>query len=93
MRPIKELLIILLEHKFLFSSSFGLCWWVNHMYDESLITNEERQSLLCYINQNRPSKFSSLNTYLYRKSPYYWNPGYIRPRIKWLKKHISKLKK
>jgi hypothetical protein len=88
-RTIKELLQLMLEHQELFVS--GLCHWKGELWMKSLITFEENLSLGIFIANNRPSKYSSLDTYKYRNNLVFWKPCNIKPRIKWIKKHIARL--
>lgn len=88
MRTIKELLEIMLENKDLFKN--GLCSWVVLLYSYDRISNKEYLILMEYIENNRPSIFSSLNSFLSQISnSYYWKSGDINPRIKWIQKHIK----
>ena len=88
MRTIKELLQIVLDNKDYFES--GLCSWVSDVYwSTKLFNKDEFFKLKIYIRENRPSMFSSINTFIHRNSSFYWNPTDINPRIKWLKKHIK----
>lgn len=87
MRTIKELLQIMLDRQDLFSA--GLCNWVNRMYYCDIITYEERIALHGYIRENRPSKYSSINSFIHRNFLYYWSYDDISPRIKWIKEHIK----
>lgn len=89
MRSIKELLQVMLDNQKLYN--VGLCNWANILYFNDLITHEERMSLRKYIDKNRPNKWSSLNAFLHRNSLFYWNTDNIKPRIKWIKKHIKEL--
>jgi hypothetical protein len=88
-RPIKELLQIMLDNKYQFN--YCLCHWSICLCHNNIITANEKDDLTQYIKDNRPSKFSSLKAYLSRNSPYYWEYEDIKPRIKWLNKHIKKL--
>ena len=88
MRTIKELLELMLDHQELFYS--GLCAWNISLNNKNLIGNLEYFYLQDYINTHRPSKYSSLQAYNSRKYRFYWPNGDIKPRIKWLKKHIKK---
>ena len=81
-RTIKELLQLMLEHQELFTS--GLCTWKFELWVKSLITFDEYLLLGVFVDANRPSKYSLLYAY-------YWKPGNIKPRIKWIKKHIARL--
>lgn len=87
MRTIKELLELMLSRTDLFR--FGLCQTVNKLYFTDIITVEECNLVEHYINSHRPSKFSSINAYIHRNDTYFWTKGDIKPRIKWLKKHIK----
>lgn len=66
----------------------GLCGWAS-----CISSPFNFESTAAYIKQNRPSKYSSLDAYLHRNSVWYWEPHKIKPRIKWLKKHIAILDK
>lgn len=87
MRSIKELLEILLENQNYFYA--GLCGFVSGLQYSDKITWEERWLLLNYIRDNRPSKWSSFSAFKNRNSGYYWEEKDIKPRIKWIKKHIK----
>ena len=89
MRGIKELLELMLSQKQLYRS--GLCKWVQDMYDKDIISWEESDVLFLYIQANRPSAFSSISAFKRRNFTFYWESGDIKPRIKWLEKHIKKL--
>jgi hypothetical protein len=83
-RTIKELLQLMLEHQGLFRD--GLCYWARILYYTDKITFEEHSALYKYINENRPKNLS-----WFFRSAYYWKYGNIKPRIKWIKKHIARL--
>jgi len=87
MRSIKELLQLMLYNTHQFED--GLCMWVLNMKILQYISLEEWDSLSEYIKENRPSKYSSFNAWIRSDNQYYWTPGNIEPRIKWLKKHIK----
>jgi hypothetical protein len=88
-RTIKELLQLMLEHQELFES--GLCNWIFELRYQKIINIEERTSLHRFIKENRPSKYSSIDAFKHRDRMYYWERNNIKPRIKWLKKHIARL--
>ena len=71
----------------------GLCDWVDDLWREDKITEDERYDLSRFIQANRPSKFSSIDAYKHRSSSYYWPKYDIKPRLKWIKKHYNKLDK
>lgn len=87
MRSIKELLELMLENEQAYF--YGLCHWVNNLYICKIINFEERRKLITYINNNRPSKWSSFSAFISRDSRFYWESKKIKPRIKWIKKHIK----
>jgi hypothetical protein len=87
MRTNKELLELMLENQQYFKS--GLCWWIENMYRRGIITEAECDSLEYYLSQNKPITFYKIlrmNT-----NSYWWRIGDIKPRIKWIEKHIKKL--
>ena len=88
-RTIKELLQLMLEHQELFVS--GLCQWTYALEYRYLITSDEQMTLRYFINHNRPSKYSSIAAYKNKNLNYYWESKIIKPRIKWIKKHIARL--
>ena len=87
-----ELLKLLLDRFKTYDSYYfaGLCKAVS---DISYLKQKERNRLLLYISQNRPSKYSSPWAYSMRYSYYYWPAGWMFPRRAWLKKHIKRCKK
>jgi hypothetical protein len=86
-RTIKELLTVIYNRQDLFQT--GLCCWAYSLYNNNRINSSEYDSLLNYIESNRPSKYSSLDTWKRRNSAYYWKIGNIKPRLKWIKKHSN----
>jgi len=83
-RTIKELLQLMLDNQNLFCK--GLCGWSTELGYYGLINSSECSQLIKYIDDNKPSK---LHHYFFGNGNYYWNPGEIKPRIKWIKKHIK----
>lgn len=84
-RSIEELLQVLLENKTLFKE--GLCKWIYKLYDNYIISYEERILLQKYLSENRPGRCFNLGgTY----KGFFWKPHNINPRIKWIKKHIAR---
>jgi hypothetical protein len=92
-RPVRELLNIMLLNDNLFKS--GLCQWSYSLYSKDRITYAEMKLLTQYINDNKPSVFSSIDVFLLRllRSDYIWLKGRKQVRVKWLKKHFRKLLK
>jgi hypothetical protein len=88
-RSIKELLQLMLDNQHCFDE--GLCKWASKLYPVRIITLTEFFILLNYIRDNRPSMFSSFEGFKWSFSRrYYWKPGNIVQRIKWLQYHIKK---
>lgn len=92
-RPISELLQLVLNT---FNSNYsGLCTNISDLYYNDIITWEETIKLKCYVHENRPkynffsAKFNGVNP---QESMFFWEPFKVKPRIKWLKKHIKKNK-
>ena len=94
MRSIKELLEVMLDSKGLFGS--GLCLWNIRLYTRDIISHDEHIVLKNYIHSNRPPFYDNLTIFGHTirrddpKSYYYWKQGDIKPRIKWIQKHIAK---
>ena len=91
MRTTKELLEVMLEHQDKFR--LGLCIWTQELRLYRIISFSECVHLKDYIKNNRPSTFSSWDyfKYSFSGSRFYWEASEIKPRIKWIKKHIKKL--
>lgn len=89
MRSVKELLELMLERQDKFSS--GLCNLVFSLLVDEEITRKEYYLIRHYIQDNKPSIFSSLSAFKSIGSGNYWKRGDIAPRIKWIKKQIEKL--
>lgn len=89
MKNINELLKLMLKNKQLFGA--GLCGWAVEMYHNKIITQDERILLLIYIDDNKPKlKWYNPHRLFNDTYPgYYWIYGCIKPRIKWLNKHIE----
>ena len=72
--------------------NFGLCHWNLMLFGKGIITEDEYNITREYIRDNRPQMFQRNYSYKNRDNTYYWNADNIKPRIKWLKYHINKLK-
>lgn len=88
MRTIKELLQLMLDNQQHFTRS--LCFWTDRLLTKDIISLQESIRLDIYIRNNRPSKWSSFGAFMCTGSNWYWPKDKIKPRIKWLKKHIAK---
>lgn len=95
MRSITELLEVMYENKeaLEMQSAPGLCRHASNLLTRNLISYEEWRLLDIYIETHRPSVFSSLAAWQYRKDSYYWPPYDYKNRIKWIKQHIKKTQK
>lgn len=87
-RSIAKLLELMLNNQQYFNH--GLCVWVRNLSFADLIDPYECDILLEYIKRNRPSKFISFYSIVNLNHRYYWTKGSIKPRVKWVKKHIKK---
>ena len=85
----------MLNNKQLFKT--GMCWWTYGLVYKDLITEEEGDLLLKYIDNNPPDYFSWANLIEKYKTPknsefYYFPVGKLKPRTYWIKRHIKRLK-
>lgn len=77
-RKHKELLQVFLDNQDLFK--IGLCSWTANLLVKSKINRKEYLYLSAIIEENEiESIYGS----------YYWEPKKIKPRIKFLKKHLK----
>ena len=76
MRTLSELFQLMLANQQLFKN--GLCNWVHAMRDSAYISEEEGIRLLTYLYNHRVKDIG-----------YWWTPGEITPRIKWLNEQIK----
>ena len=73
----------------------GLCSWMRRMFYNSESSTSIASHLTDeYIDNNRPVWYS-LDSVLYfsGRPGYYWRPGAVAPRVRWIKKHIKLLSK
>jgi len=90
MRTTREILEIVLENEFGFR--MGLCGWVLNLGGLGVISHSECVKVSRYINDHRPFNTRTIIPFSLIGSAYYWKPGKLEPRVKWLKRHIKKLK-
>jgi hypothetical protein len=83
MRSTKELLQIMLSH--INEVREGLCGIVWQLGDRGIFNSEEHLRILNYIADNRP-----INLRRILNTAYYWKPGKIKPRKRWLKRQIKR---
>lgn len=80
-RGIHIILQVALDNKKYFRS--GLCNWFYELWCLRLINTSEYLLINRYIKSNKPFLAELFNKY------FYWRKGDIKPRIKWIEKHIS----
>jgi hypothetical protein len=91
-RNITLLLIILRDNLTENIEDKGLCWAISGLYIKHTITKEEGDMLKKHISDNRPIFFNFDSFFQFiTGSGYYFEPGNIKSRIKWLDYHINKL--
>ena len=90
MRSLKQLFQVMLEHQNLFQS--GMCQWIFWLHCKNIISTEERNILVIYIKNHRPITLFYLLSPFHDYHDYYWQPKNIKPRVRWIKKQIKKLK-
>lgn len=95
-RSIKELLIILRDNltKCIPTHADGLCNAILYLAMYTYISVEERHILTEYLYSHKPRLRCKIRRIVYsntHESLYWWTPGYIKPRLKWLNKQINKL--
>lgn len=84
---LSELLQILLNNVNLVEKRecglYGLKWYTLWLYDDDIVKIDR------YIKRNI---LFNRRWYAFWHRGYWWKPGLIEPRKKWLEKHIKKLK-
>lgn len=89
-RSDKELLNIFLNNTDKFQ--YGLCHWNQKLYVSSIINVSEFLYIEKMIDKNTHKVIRFLNIlFFWNKNniSYYWKMGNIKPRIKWLKRHLK----
>lgn len=85
-RPMYCLLQILYD-KVVHSYGYGgLCTETDELYFYDIITYYEHTQLYNYIKENKPFLAKLRTDY------FYWNEYKKKPRLRWLNKHIKKMK-
>lgn len=80
-----------IDNQDLFNS--GLCYWTSLLEQNSKITELEENYLDWLINNNEPTKkwyhwLISIEEVTSEPDWHYWTKDKIKPRLKWLKKHL-----
>ena len=85
-----EILIKIRNNKDLLKDCNGLCNIAAYLHAGEILTQLEHGLFMEYIWRNRPfrARLLQLNQY-----DFFWKPGYKKPRLKWLDKHIKRCKK
>jgi len=63
----------------------GLCDILMYLRYDKDITTDEEDEVKVYLDDNRPNDYK-------QHLPFYWKKAEDKNRIKWLNKHINKLK-
>lgn len=77
-----EILTIMLNHTELFE--LGLCRWAFSLYQYGYISDRKYQLIMEYLKHKRPKHLDEYQMY-------WWTPGTIRPRIRWIREQIDEL--
>jgi hypothetical protein len=91
MRSINELLSVVLDNfdKYFNIDAYtnGICILISSLENRRVLTSNEVGKVKDYIRSNPPSKIPfGMGHPLYG---YYWKPGKVAPRKRWLRKHIK----
>ncbi len=78
MRTIKELLELMRDNDQFFVT--GLCGWAANLWMDDFITSKEHTLINCYLENNLPPK---------KPNKFCWRIAGIKPRLKWINKHIK----
>jgi hypothetical protein len=95
MRTLKELFQLLLETSKVGANGtlhYSICWLIKNLIDAEIITWFEYLSLKRYIESHRPKWYSKHYSFKWRNNSYYWEPRSWKPRERWIKAQIKKLK-
>ena len=95
MRSIKELFIIVRYNiNIIEKYNIGICYTIAYLFKHGIISTDENITLKQYMRNNRPiwpSIYADPNRN--DDSMYWWTPGEIKPRVRWLNYTIRKLAK
>ena len=92
-RPIKELLIILRDNIKQIKPNEGICYVIYSMMCDGVITRREQLILNRYLRDHKPANAFRREKMLTLSvdSNYWWTPGSVAPRLRWLNKQIDSL--
>ena len=90
-RTTKELLIILRDNleDYLKEGVPGLCLVIDELFYDGIISGQENEILDNYFESNKPAY--ALFREKQHKDDFWWKPGKIKHRRRWLNQHIDKL--
>lgn len=66
----------------------GLCSEKTNLYFDNILSWNDNYNIAEYFSNNKPLTWYRV----FHSTGYWWKPGKVKPRKKWLKKHIKKLK-
>jgi len=87
----RQLLKLIRDYTINEKGYYGLCATNCELYQESIITKPEYYMIMRYID-NHPSENYYKKTNPSSFDGYWWKEGSKAPRLRWLTKHIDKLK-
>ncbi len=89
---LRKCFIILRENQHLFNG--GLCNWIGNCNAIGIMSSRDRQLIEDYVYYNKPlTLFTILHTFTKRIYFFYWEKDDIKPRLKYINKHIKLLEK
>lgn len=88
---ILKVLKLVLENKYRFEQNDGICNVIRSLYINDEISISEMQVSREYMENNKPW-FADLR-WNWFQTAYWWRAGRTKPRVKWINKHIKKLKR
>ena len=88
MKSIKEILELGLDNiETIINYNHGLCGLFMCLKFSDFINDKEYLKIIKYLKKNKP--YFTYNN-IFKNSSYWWKPGKVKPRKKWLIKHIKK---
>ena len=83
-----DLLLLLKKHlpRLFKQNSWGLCGAIFTLHCEEVISIQEFDVLHHIISSNKPKL--TLWSLFYRRSPFYYRPRSLRPRLRWVDRMI-----
>jgi hypothetical protein len=72
-------------HKLKSRNKWGLCHLLSDLWARGIIKQGEKESAMDYIYDHKPFLLKFHN-------PYFWKPGKLKPRKRYIKRQIKKLR-